>query len=108
MSSTTEITGALGVEDSQRTERFGLRLTPYELAQIRLGADAKKMSVSAFMIHASLSMVDAAIADERHTTVSKAVFDRLMAEVDDETPDAEVVDTIARLLKGNQKVALPE
>lgn len=85
----------------QRTERFGLRLTPDELARIRLGADAKKMTVSAFMIHAALSMVDSAIEEDRHTVVSKAVFDRIMSEIEE---PGEVLDGLAMILKGHRKV----
>jgi uncharacterized protein (DUF1778 family) len=90
---------------ARRTERLNLRLTPDELAQIRLGAEARKMTVSAFMIDSALSSVRQAVTDERRTLVSRAVLDRLLEEMDQ---PGQVVDSLAELLKRPPRVELPE
>jgi uncharacterized protein (DUF1778 family) len=79
----------------QRTERLGLRLTPDELAQIRQGAEARRMSITAFIIEAALSSVDRAISEDRRTVVANAVFDRLVDEMEE---PAQVIDSLAKLL----------
>ena len=79
----------------QRTERLGLRLTPDELAQIREGAEARGMSVTAFIIEAALNSVDRAITEDRRTVVANAIFDRLVDEMDE---PAQVIDSLAKLL----------
>jgi|SRR5208337_523024 len=91
---------------TQRTERLGLRLTPDELARIRLGAEARRMSVSAFMIDAALNTVDQAIAEDRRIVVANAVFDRIVDEMAE--PD-EIIDSLAELLKNRRgRIRLPK
>lgn len=79
----------------QRTERLGLRLTPDELAQIRQGAEARRMSVTAFIIEAALNSVERAITEDRRTVVANAIFDRLVNEMEE---PAQVIDSLAKLL----------
>ncbi|HUK71360.1 MAG TPA: DUF1778 domain-containing protein [Streptosporangiaceae bacterium] len=91
---------------SQRTERFGLRLTPDELARIRQGAEARRMTVSAFMVDAALNSVDQTIAEDRRIVVANAVFDRI---VDEMYEPAKVIDSLAELLKNRRsRVRLPK
>ena len=89
-----------------RTERLGLRLTPDELAQIRQGAEARRMSVTAFIIEAALNSVEGAINEDRRTVVANAVFDRLVDEMEE---PAQIIDSLARLLtERRRRVRLPE
>jgi uncharacterized protein (DUF1778 family) len=77
-----------------RSERRQLRLTPREDALIRQAAQARRMSVTEFMVAAAVVEAERAIVEPRRLTVTEEVYNRLVQRLNE---PAEVSEGLARL-----------
>src|SRR5512144_1295219 len=89
----------------QRTERFNLRVTPTEAAKIRQAAEARRQSVTEFLVEAATAHAERAMTEDRRLVLMNEVFDRLVEEMDG--PD-HPVDALVELIKRPRRVQLPE
>jgi uncharacterized protein (DUF1778 family) len=89
----------------QRSERLNLRVTPTEAAEIRQAAEARRQSVTEFLVEAATAYAERAMTEDRRLVLMNEVFDRLVEEMDG--PD-QPVDALVELIKRPRRVQLPE
>jgi uncharacterized protein (DUF1778 family) len=87
-----------------RVERINLRATSSEAALIRQAAMASRMTVTEFMLGASVDAAKRALDEDRRLEVIGEVYDRLSAELQE---PGEVVDALVEMIKRPRRLDLP-
>lgn len=88
-----------------KTNRLETRVSPEERTRIEHAAAVAGMSVSAFMVAATIERADEVIAKSMTTTVPADFFDALLAEID--TPDpAPQLAKVARRVRRHRRIII--
>jgi len=102
---TNQATAAAASAEEPRSQRFNLRATPSQDAIIRQAAAARRMSVTDFMLEASLAEAQRALHEDRRLVLMNEVFDRLAEELDESD---EPVQALVELIKRPRTLRMPE
>ncbi|WP_305787613.1 DUF1778 domain-containing protein [Symbioplanes lichenis] len=104
MSATDPASQQSAVSPPSRTERINLRATAGDAALIRQAASAKRMTVTEFMLGASIEEARRVLNEDHRLEVLGEVYDRLAAEIKE---PAEVVDAMVEMIKRPRRLQQP-
>ena len=93
-----------GESSEARTQRFNLRSTASDGALIRQAAMLRRMTVTEFMLNASVEEAKRALNEDRRLEVLGEVYDRLSAELDE---PGQVVDAMVDMIKQPRRLQFP-
>lgn len=90
--------------DEGKTERFHLRVTAEEASLIRQAASMKGQTVTKFLVDSATQNANAALIGPQVTVVSEEVYNRILAELEEEPKS---LPGLAELIKRPRRVQLP-